>query len=388
MYQPRAEGWAGIRSAGMNDAPANRSILFLADGGVRDAVAWHMVETAGALHARGHAATICAVDSEALRTHAPTLERTGVTIRTEEALTKKTVRDAVEASGATLIRVYTDTFPPSAHLAKILEGSPIPVLESLHAAMHGRWPPRRDRRLLAKRATQRYRALALTRTVADACTARFPAMKGWLHLVPYGIEPPSFENVEPDPPPEEHTIRFVTLTRINERVADVATLLLAFAWVRDALGIDDPRPRLRIIGDGRDREKMEWLAGRLGIERICTFAGWVDDPRTELLAADAFVLATHEQAFKRINIDAAAAGTPVITSDIPVCRDTVSHDVNGLLVPPENAQALRDAMLRIVYEKDLRTAFAEASPRFACEHGMDRHIDAILRIADGLQEVS
>ena len=47
-------------------------------------------------------------------------------------------------------------------------------------------------------------------------------------------------------------------------------------------------------------------------------------------------------------IEAAAAGVPIVASDIPGCREVVTHDGNGLLVPPGDAQALAEAVLALL----------------------------------------
>ena len=52
--------------------------------------------------------------------------------------------------------------------------------------------------------------------------------------------------------------------------------------------------------------------------------------------------------------DLAAAGRPIITTDVPGCRAVVTHGDNGLLVPSRDPVALADALERLIADADLR----------------------------------
>jgi glycosyltransferase involved in cell wall biosynthesis len=69
-------------------------------------------------------------------------------------------------------------------------------------------------------------------------------------------------------------------------------------------------------------------------------------------------LAVHPSYYRegvpRSLIEAAACELPVITTDMPGCRDIVQHNVNGLLVPPRNANALAEAIRYILEHPDAR----------------------------------
>jgi len=53
-------------------------------------------------------------------------------------------------------------------------------------------------------------------------------------------------------------------------------------------------------------------------------------------------------------IEAAACGRPIITTDMPGCREIVQHEKNGLLVPVHDSKALADAVHRLIENPDLR----------------------------------
>jgi glycosyltransferase involved in cell wall biosynthesis len=53
-------------------------------------------------------------------------------------------------------------------------------------------------------------------------------------------------------------------------------------------------------------------------------------------------------------LEAAACGRPLVTTDVPGCRELVADNVNGLIVPPINPAALADALMRLAGDPELR----------------------------------
>lgn len=77
-------------------------------------------------------------------------------------------------------------------------------------------------------------------------------------------------------------------------------------------------------------------------------------------------------------------GRPVITTDVPGCRDTVTDGLNGFLVPLRDAGALAAAMRRFVDDPGLIAAMGAASRRLAEERYDVHRINAMLLARMGL----
>lgn len=75
--------------------------------------------------------------------------------------------------------------------------------------------------------------------------------------------------------------------------------------------------------------------------------GHVEDMPALFASVHAVVLPSYREGLPKGLIEAAACALPLVTTDVPGCRDVVSHDTSGLLVPPKNAQALADAIARL-----------------------------------------
>jgi len=134
------------------------------------------------------------------------------------------------------------------------------------------------------------------------------------------------------------------------------------------LGGLDPNP------GGLTRGEVERWAKEGAIE----WRDHVDDVRPLIAASSVYVLPSYREGKPRSTQEAMAMGRPVITTDVPGCRDTVDEDVNGFLVPARDSEALARAMLRFVEEPSLVASMGLESRRIA-EDRFDVHkINAVI----------
>jgi glycosyltransferase involved in cell wall biosynthesis len=93
-------------------------------------------------------------------------------------------------------------------------------------------------------------------------------------------------------------------------------------------------------------------------EGLVTWLGHVDDMASLLGSVDVMVLPSYREGLPRTLVEAAACGLPLITTDVPGCREVVSDGVDGLLVPVGDSEALAHAIRRL-----------QDDPGFACQLG-------------------
>ncbi len=91
------------------------------------------------------------------------------------------------------------------------------------------------------------------------------------------------------------------------------------------------------------------------------FLGERDDIREILSVSDIYVLPSYREGTPRTVLEAMAMSKPIITTDVPGCRQTVRDGVNGLLVPARDARALKKALERLIDDRELRHAMGRKS---------------------------
>lgn len=100
--------------------------------------------------------------------------------------------------------------------------------------------------------------------------------------------------------------------------------------------------------------------------------GWVNDMPQVFAGAHVVCLPSYREGLPKALIEAAAAGRPIVTTDVPGCREVVDDGVHGFCVPPRDAKALADALARLIADPALRARMgAAARKRAEIEFGLD-----------------
>ncbi len=135
---------------------------------------------------------------------------------------------------------------------------------------------------------------------------------------------------------------------------DHATLLEAFALLGGSLRRS---ARLLLVGDGELRNGMERLARHLGIARRVLFLGERDDVVEILAITDCFAFPTLHEGMPNALLEAAAAGVPIVCTDIPENREVVGEE--ALFFPRRDPSALARAVRRTMRDRAGAKRFAE-----------------------------
>ena len=114
--------------------------------------------------------------------------------------------------------------------------------------------------------------------------------------------------------------------------------------------------------DSLSGEELDELVG-CGID----YKGFLNDVRPVIANCSVYVLPSYREGTPRSVLEAMAMGRAIVTTDAPGCRETVKHGLNGFLVPPRDADALYEAMLRFVDEPELARTMGHESRKIAEE---------------------
>jgi glycosyltransferase involved in cell wall biosynthesis len=127
--------------------------------------------------------------------------------------------------------------------------------------------------------------------------------------------------------------------------------------------------RLLLAGDGMERTRLEERARRLGIADQVHFLGSVNrDVVGRLLrGASVFAFPSRGEAFGIALLEAMAAGVPSVAAAAGGVPEFAKHGENALLVAPEDAHALADAIAELRGDDELRERVAHGGRRTASE---------------------
>lgn len=163
------------------------------------------------------------------------------------------------------------------------------------------------------------------------------------------------------------------------------TLLEAYAALRRRRGA--ATPPLLVAGRGKDTEVVERLARELGVADHVRLLGPVSDARRLDLLAGALVLLmpSRFEGFGLVAAEAMAAGVPLVASRAGSLPEVVDAPRGGVLVPPEDPEALAGGVGALLDDDrrraELSASARESARRYQWESVADRHLRFLERVA-------
>jgi phosphatidylinositol alpha 1,6-mannosyltransferase len=161
-----------------------------------------------------------------------------------------------------------------------------------------------------------------------------------VRVIPSGVELPPDVGEEAEPPEILYAGRLSPEKGVRELVVAADGLALV------------------VVGDGPLRAEVPGALGFLPHHEL--------EQRYERAAVVA--CPSHREGFGVVCAEAMAHGRPVVAGDTGGLRDLVVHEETGLLVPPGDVPALREALSRLLGDADLRRRFGEAGRKRIAEH--------------------
>jgi len=95
-------------------------------------------------------------------------------------------------------------------------------------------------------------------------------------------------------------------------------------------------------------------------EGLVEWLGHVDDMAELYRSTDIMVLPSYREGLPKGLIEAAACGLPLVTTDVPGCREVVEDGETGILVNPHDSSALAEAIARLLNDRNLRLSMGRS----------------------------
>jgi L-malate glycosyltransferase len=141
-----------------------------------------------------------------------------------------------------------------------------------------------------------------------------------------------------------------------------------------------PEARLLIVGDGPERQALENRAHELGLGGCVFFAGHVTDVYAALRSVDVCAIPSLSEGLPYVLLEAMAMGKPVVASAVGGLAETLRHCENGVLVRPNDAQALTEALVSVLTDPLLADTIVKGGNHTVRAFGISNHVDRLVVI--------
>lgn len=232
-------------------------------------------------------------------------------------------------------------------------------------------------------AGSRWQPLVLSQLARPFCSGEIAVSNAVGHVLREALQLPAHRvHVVPNGVRVVETSSRADIGRQSRMPAPRAVLFMA-AWInraKDHAVVIRAAAHLRqrgcqvsiVFAGGANRQAREMelvqLAQTLGIADAVSFLGVRHDVPELIGASDLVVLATHSEGLSTVLLEAFAARTPVIATDIPSCREVLDHGRCGVLVPPRDHVALASAIELLLADRQRREELVANAFRRVREH--------------------
>ena len=277
-----------------------------------------------------------------------------------------------------IVDIHSLTGPHIPYLLFAQRLAGVPLVACLHGNEFFRLDTRntRMRRFLLRHSLRRAEQVtAVSSQVADEAGRFCPEVSEKIVTIPNGVVVEEFDGDGGFP---FFSPYLLSVARLSIRKGhDV--LLSAFQKVAER----EKDIRLIIVGDGPERIRLHAITLALGLKDRVTFLGEVDHERVKALLAgcEFLVLSSWSEGIPLVALEAMASRRPVVSTDVGGVPEVVSHSETGFLVPPGDPDALADAMLSLVQNRDQCRAMGEKGRAFVeAHHGYAKTVDRYLDV--------
>ena len=126
-----------------------------------------------------------------------------------------------------------------------------------------------------------------------------------------------------------------------------------------------PQWKLDIWGDGILKNTLLKLRDDLYLQEHVNFCGVTDNIIQEYLSSSLYVMSSIYEGFGMVLVEAAACGLPIISFDCPEGPADILKDDGGILVSPRDTSGLKNAIINMLSNQELRNYYAAKGPDIA-----------------------
>jgi glycosyltransferase involved in cell wall biosynthesis len=325
----------------------------------------HVASLGSELRRMGHEVAICGPHAR----HAEALDVEVIPLEIVRPLSPREDARSVEALVAVMRRFRPDLIHSHGSkggvMARVaaLSCTGTPLVSTPHGyAFAGALPRPPERALfwLAERLTTPLADRVICVCEEEARLARQFCSEDRIRVIHNGIEP--LERPDPD----EEALAFrgedgILLGAISglRPGKGLETLLSAFSILRR----DHPRMRLLIVGGGPEEERLRTQVSRGDLEDVVRIAGPVENPFPMMVAADVLVAPSWSESFPYSILEAMSLGMPLVATRVGGIPEAIEDGVTGVLVPPQRAAPLAEAIVALASDPARAASLGEAAAR-------------------------
>jgi glycosyltransferase involved in cell wall biosynthesis len=202
----------------------------------------------------------------------------------------------------------------------------------------------------------------VSQRIKDSLFVTFSKLKVDPIVLPIFVDVQEFKSADIKIDLKQKYSQFNFLILIASRLSQEKNIDLAISAMLEIVK-KYPKAGLLIVGEGKEKKRLENLIKKLNLDLNVLFESWVLDLSSYYKTADLFLLTSNYEGWGMTVIEAAACGCPIVMTDVGCAGEFIKNEENGLIVKVNDKQALIQAMERIITDRNFGKKISEEAER-------------------------
>ena len=241
---------------------------------------------------------------------------------------------------------------------------------------HVLFPLSRVHRVLLRRVAL---VIAVSQAVADGLSEQDIFKRDKIVVIPNGVDVDRFAETREDDAAERRDVGAKFGVGI---IGELAPIKGQESFLRAAAIVSSLRDDVDFIIAGEDKSRtgenrrlLESTIDELNLRQCVRITGWADDMVELLRSLDVFVSASRSESFGIAMVEAMASGVPVVATMTAGAQEIIADDKTGVLVPVGDAEAMAEAICKLLDDPGRRARLADHARRMIGERfSLDRMV--------------
>lgn len=226
-------------------------------------------------------------------------------------------------------------------------------------------------RLIRRTLPQAAGIRAVSKRIADSLLAIDPTLASKIKVLPIFVDTEKIRMHVPTIDLHKKYPNFTFIVLMASRLATEKNIALALQAMKRVIE-HRPDAGLVIVGDGPEKNDLETKARKLGLEKNVAFEPWQGDMASYYKTADIFLLTSLYEGYGLTLVEAVAAGTPIVSTDVGIAAEILGPFAGTLVCKVGDAAGLEAAMLHVIKTPGFKKDFQAYAERYTKEHAITR----------------
>lgn len=197
----------------------------------------------------------------------------------------------------------------------------------------------------------------VSEVIKDSIIKFIPKIKASIDVLPVFVDAEKINSSEIKVNLEKEFPQYKFIIFMASRLSKEKRIDVAIKSLKNIVG-EFPQTGLVIAGNGSEKNRLERLSRKMGLEKNISFIGWQDDLISYFKSADLFLLTSEYEGYGMTLVESALCGCPIVTTKVGLAKtDIFKNGQNSIVCEVNDVKSISEAIMSLIHNNEKRELF-------------------------------